>query len=131
MHEDEVRRQIEANVRLAIDLLGPLGEDGEFGLNRDSIELVEGFIEGRRSAPGFDLDELGALPSVLGSFLGACLIEATGGVWELDGDLGWSVRFPNGNAAYPFAKVGKQFAEGRGDSILAFYDVAVAAISSR
>lgn len=115
---------------LAISQLGPLS-GLDFGMNRDSVEWVDGFIERQRSRDDFDPSQSSRLIGVLGSFLGECLIAAAGGEWR-HSDAGWSVTFPNNAKAFPFAKVEKQFANGRqaGDSILGFYDVAVRVVAT-
>ncbi|WP_433443281.1 hypothetical protein [Nonomuraea sp. CA-141351] len=125
MEEQELQR-IEANVSLAIDQLGPLS-DVNFGLNQESVEWVEGFIERWRSRPDFDLEQVGGLVGVLGSFLGACIADATGGGWHRSDDDGWGVLLPDGSRAFPFAKVRKQFRDGveGGESIASFYRIAV------
>jgi hypothetical protein len=122
----EELQKIEENVSLAIDHLGPLS-DVDFGLNRESVEWVDGFIERRRAQSGFDLERADGLVGVLGSFLGACLVAATGGRWHRSGDHGWGVLLPDGSTAFPVTKVRKQFRDGgdEGESIAAFYRVAV------
>jgi hypothetical protein len=124
--DDEELRQIEANVRLAIEQLGPLG-DVDFGLNSESVQWVEGFIERQRARDDFDVANVGGLVGVLGSFLGACVIAGTGARWHRGDDQRLGVLFPNGSIAFPFAKVEKQFGEGLagGDSISSFYRIAV------
>ncbi len=120
--------RIEANVRLAIDQLGPASGLPTFGLDRPSLEYVEGFIERQRTRPDIDPHNAEGLISVLGSFLGACLVEATGGSWQwVEAHGQWSVLFENGSQAFPFTKVRKQFENGveGGDSIVSFYTVAV------
>jgi hypothetical protein len=117
---------------LAIERLGPLS-GLNFGLNRESVAWVEGFIERQRERPDFDPANLGALADVLGSFLGECLVVATDGEWFRAEDIGaWGVRFPNGSAAFPFAKVDKQLREGLvgGESISSFYDTAVSFVAT-
>ncbi len=59
---------------------------------------------------------------MLGSFLGECIIHCHGGEWRQD-QFGWGIHFDDGNAAYPFAKVRKQFDNGieGSDSILGFF----------
>jgi hypothetical protein len=124
---DERIDLIKKNTDLVVEQLGPLSGI-LFGLNRDSVEWVEGFIERQRSSPGFDPNEVGNLVSVLGSFLGECLIANAGGEWHWsDDDADWSVSFGGDNRAYPFLKVRKLFFNGLegGDSILSFYDIAV------
>jgi hypothetical protein len=121
---DDLQR-LQANVQLVIAELGPTS-GLDFGLNRESVKWVEGFIEGQRARPDFDAASPNRLVSVLGSFLGACIVAATNGNWSHEDGV-WGVRFANGNVAFPFAKVDKQFRNGlgAGDSIVAFYDGAV------
>lgn len=118
-------RAISANVDLAVEQLGAL-TDFEFGLDAQSVQWVEGFIERQRTRPDFDLDTAGGLVGVLGSFLGACIVEATDGAWAWDAESEqWCVRFPSGELAFPFAKVWKQFEHGYVDSIASFYSFSV------
>ena len=112
---------------VVVERFGPLCE-GAFGFDRDSVAWVERFVERHRAglAPGDEIPE--GLVNCLGAFLGECIVRATGAQWtrgEQDGS--WSVQFPNGSGAFPFAKVWKQFENGLegGDSILSFYDIAV------
>lgn len=127
---DELQK-IQANVTFAIEQLGPVS-DVDFGLNEESVEWVEGFIERQRERPDFDLDESGGLVGVLGSFLGACVAEAAGGRWHYMEEDGWGVLLPDGSTAFPFAKVRKQFRNGLegGESISSFYRIAVAFIAT-
>lgn len=124
----ETLAQIAHNRDFAIKEFGEL-VDFPFGVNRDSVAWVEGFIERQRTSgnakPG------GGLHSVLGSFLGEAIIAATGGRWDED-DNGIGVLFANGDKCYPFAKVAKQFENGLegGDSILSFYSVSVEYVST-
>jgi hypothetical protein len=124
---DERIDLIKKNSELVIEKLGRLSGIS-FGLNRDSVEWVEGFIERQRSQPGFDPSDSGNLVSTLGSFLGECLIAKAGGVWHWSDELeDWSVHFGGDNQAFPFSKVHKMFLNGLegGDSILGFYDIVV------
>lgn len=99
----------------------------EFGLNRDSVEWVEGFIERQRAREDFDLNNSGRLIDVLGSFLGECIIANSEGEWRVSETHGLDVGFADGNVCYPFNKMGKMFRDGLagGDSILSFYDTTV------
>ncbi|MEU4836220.1 hypothetical protein [Streptosporangium sp. NPDC023615] len=130
MGAEELPR-IQENVTLAIEELGPLS-DVDFGLNRESVEWVEGFIERQRSRPGFDPERIDGLIGVLGSFLGECVVAATGGHWHWSDDHGWGVLLPEGSTIFPFAKVGKQFRGGleEGESIAGFYRVVVDVIAT-
>jgi hypothetical protein len=117
-------RQIQENTDFAVARLGPLS-DVEFGFNAASVEWVKGFIERRRARPA-DQDA-DVLVAVLGSFLGACIVAATGGSWQRVEGHGWGVRLPCGSTAFPFAKVHKQLLLGTagGDSIVGFYEYVV------
>ena len=67
--------KIRANAELVIQSLGPISDLGErFGYNRESIAWVEGFIERQRSRPDIKPEEVQCLISILGSFLGECVI---------------------------------------------------------
>ncbi|MCK2215460.1 hypothetical protein MF672_016925 [Actinomadura sp. ATCC 31491] len=125
MDEQELQ-WIQANVELAIEQLGPLADAG-FGLNRESVEWVEGFIERQRARPGFDPERVDGLVGVLGSFLGACVAAGAGGRWHCSDEGGWGVLLPDGSTAFPFTKVRKQLRDGveGGESIASFYRVAV------
>jgi hypothetical protein len=116
---------IKKNAELVIKQLGPLSGI-EFGLNRASVEWVEGFIERQRAREDFDPDA-GNLDSVLGSFLGECIIANARGEWQSSDLYGWGIAFSGDDWAFPFAKVEKAFRNGvaGGDSILSFYDTTV------
>jgi hypothetical protein len=110
-----------------IEELGPLSKV-EFGLNRTSVQWVEGFIERERQRRDLSDGIPEGLVDALGAFLGECIVLATGGKWvwsEQQGD--WGVHFDSGMEAFPFHKVRKQFRDGlqRGESILSFYDISV------
>jgi hypothetical protein len=123
---DDQIELIKKNANLVIEQFGPLTEI-DFGLNRDSVEWVEGFIERQRAREDFDLNNSDRLIDVLGSFLGECIIANAGGEWRVSETHGLGVGFPDGNFCYPFNKVSKMFRYGLagGDSILSFYDTTV------
>lgn len=50
-------------------------------------------------------------------FLGQCLIENLGGEWRLPENENWSIYFDEGNMAFPFSKVWKNYENGSEDSI--------------
>ena len=124
----ETRRKIRANSDLVVQQLGP--QSGiPFGLNRASVEWIDGFIERQRQRPELDDQARSGIVNRLGSFLGECLVANTKGAWawvESQGTVG--VQFPGGNCAFPFAKVLKQFENGRagGDSTLGLFDTVLA-----
>ena len=117
-------RMIEANAALVIDELSSLSQRS-FGFDEESVAWVEGFIERQREGIGAEASS--GLINVLGSYLGQAIIAATGAVWDTDDTGNLGIAFANGDMAYPFAKVGKQLAQGvdDGESILSFYNVCV------
>jgi hypothetical protein len=122
---------IKKNARIVIDQLRQLS-DMDFGMNRESVVWVEGFIERQRARPDFDSAFADKLTQTLGSFLGECIIANGGGAWLWSDDhQSWSIVFSNNSQAFPFVKVGKMFADGLegGESIVSFYDIAVAYLS--
>ena len=123
--DPERLNRLRANASLAVEQLGAIS-GMEFGLDEASVAWVEGFIE-RQRAQHASGESTGGLVNVLGSYLGEAIIAAADGRWDedIDGNLG--VAFPNGDMAYPFTKVAKQFEQGLegGESILSFYKVSV------
>ena len=117
-------RMIEANAALVIDELSSLSQRS-FGFDEESVAWVEGFIERQREGIGAEASS--GLINVLGSYLGQAIVAATGAVWDTDDTGNLGIAFANGDMAYPFAKVGKQLAQGveDGESILSFYNVCV------
>src|SRR5215470_14397105 len=145
-----MEQKIRANAQLVVEGLGEaarLKDDFEgFGLNRESVEWVDGYIQRQRQRGGSKA-EIDSLVQVIGSFLGEAIIKTYGGKWsEYEGNLGilfgdaefaekrmkeqepedvimtdvelrsqeWDVQI-----VFPFAKVHKQFQQGResGESI--------------
>lgn len=111
---------IEANVQLVLDMTRD-----QFGLtlacDRAGVAWLDQYIEHQHQQGDPNLHE--QLTSVLGSFLGQCVVQTHGGSWqETDGQ--WSVVFSPGNAVYPFEKVRKHLAHGQagGDGVLQFFD---------
>jgi hypothetical protein len=100
-------------------------------LSPQSIAWIEGFIE-RQRRKFADEQARGGLVSVLGSYLGEAIIEATDGAWDTDDNGALGVRFACGDWCYPFNKVDKQFEQGveGGESILSFYNVCVNMIAA-
>ena len=84
------------------------------GFNEASVEWIDGFIERQRMREG---KEPGGLVNTLGSFLGECFCREYGGAWHQSSNGQLSVKFSDGNEAFPFNKVAKQFANGAEDSI--------------
>ena len=122
---DELLSAIRGNAEMAISELGSISDVRDFGLNEKSVAWVDGFIERQRGG------DPGTLVSVLGSFLGEAIIARAGGKW-MQSEHGPGVRFRNNAMCFPFAKVAKQFADGKeaGESVLGFYRVAVEQIAT-
>ena len=124
-----ITENIRANAKLVSEHLS--GHAGfTLGYDEQSIEWLEGFIERQRDREDFNIEENAGLSNMLGCFVGECLCTEFKGEWQQT-EYGLGVVFPNGNAAFPFAKVKKQFANGNeaGDSILGFYQ-SISAIST-
>ena len=116
------QEMIRANAELVVsELRGASGMD-DFGYNAESVRWLDGFIERQRVRPEFAGEEAaGRMSQTLGSFLGECVIRCYGGEWrEVDGS--WAVCFDGDNAAFPFNKVRKQFANGAGDGVLGWFE---------
>lgn len=130
MEEHETEQAINEIRRLAalvVQECGPISGI-QFGYNYESVEWVEGLIEQERERRSLGNDLQQGLVNALGSFLGECIVAATGGKWEWnDQQESWGIRFETGSIAFPFAKVWKQFAYGRasGESITSFYRIVV------
>lgn len=95
--------KIKQNAQLVISI-AESQLDTRVGFDREGIEWLDGYIQ-RQHEQG-DSANYEALISTLGSFFGECIINTYGGDWTHT-EYGWSVAFDNGNAAFPFAKVGK------------------------
>ena len=99
-------------------LSGMLGVQLKY--DRASVEWIDGYIE--RTRPNLEASAVDGLSNSIGAFLGECIIANHGGQWR-ESEGTWGIYFDEKNAAYPFAKVQKQFMNGGEDSILSFYDV--------
>lgn len=95
----------------------------EFDLeyNREAIEFLDAFIERQREKEADNSRQSGLIYS-LGSFVGECIIHNYGGYWQEDTESGWYIEPAERKRFFPFNKVKKQFDNGRGDSILSFYE---------
>jgi hypothetical protein len=110
---DRIRANAELVVGIARDQLGV-----EVGYDEAGVRWLDRYVQ-RQHEQGNPANRDG-LVNTLGSYLGECIIQSFGGEWaEIDGT--WCVRFDVGNAAYPFAKVGKQLENGAADSVLPFF----------
>jgi hypothetical protein len=123
-------QMIRSNAALAVKELGAIS-GMKFGFDAESVTWVEGYLERMRKHHA----ESGAadgLVSVIGSFLGEANIARTGGCWIEDDSGALAILFPNGDAAFPFGKVARQFEQGRdaGESIASFYDLCVSFVAT-
>jgi hypothetical protein len=123
--------QIKANADFALQEFRELA-DKDVALDANSVAWVEGFVEQARGRyAGIDGGVPDGLVGLIGSYLGEAIIAETNGHWAVDENGALAVAFPNGDAVFPFDKVGKQFAHGlaAGESILSFYTVAVSYVA--
>jgi hypothetical protein len=116
-------RRIRANAEMVVEKSKGFSGREDFGFDEESVRWLEGFIERERTREGSNPELVDMLVSVFGSYLGECIVRCYGGQWAVDDDNGWHVRFDEKNAAYPFAKVQKQFTNGLEDGIHSFFTV--------
>jgi TPR repeat protein len=92
----------------------------ELDYDEESLRWLDGYIERIRPRHKESERVIGSI----GSFLGECIIRNLGGQWARYDGMS-CVAFDDRNAAFPYNKVAKQFANGaeKGDSILGFYQV--------
>lgn len=115
---------IRANAELVVERLREASGMEGFGYNAESVSWLDGFIERQRVRPEFaDADAAERMSQTLGSFLGECVIKCHGGEWREVGGT-WAVCFGDGDgdAAFPFNKVRKHFANGSDDSVLSWFE---------
>jgi len=128
----ETRNRIRTNSDLVIQHLGPHSGIA-FGLDRASLEWLDGFLERQRKRPDLTDELRGTLVNQIGSFLGECIAANTKGDWKwIESQQTLGVQFSIGNCVFPFNKVMKQLDNGRagGDSILGLYDSVLALIAA-
>jgi hypothetical protein len=108
---------IRLNAELVVQQMQPLS-GLDFNYDAESIRWLDGYINRQRQ----EVDDATRtrLTSVLGSYLGASIINTYGGNWgQVEGEM--AVVFDDNNAVFPFAKTGKQFANGPEDSIYSMF----------
>ena len=115
-----MEEMLKYNAELAVEQMRELS-DVDFGYNAESVVWLEGYIERQRSRDDIKQETINKLVSVLGSYLGECIIRCHGGKWE-NKDGQWCVCFDDKAAVYPFNKVAKQFENGKEDSIKSFFE---------
>ena len=116
------QEMIRANAEMVVAQLRQASGMDDFGYNAESVAWLDAFIERQRVRPEFaDAGAAERMSQTLGSFLGECVVRCHGGEWrEVDGS--WAVDFGGGNAAFPFNKVRKQFANGAGDGVNSWFE---------
>lgn len=115
------QEMIRGNAELVVAQLGNLSGIENFGYNAESVEWVDGFIERQRIRSCLDEPTVHQMVQTLGSYLGECVVACFGGEWQ-QREGSWAVVFNEGNAAFPFNKVAKQFANGSEDSVRSWFD---------
>jgi hypothetical protein len=113
--EEQLRALAERFIALASEKLGV-----ELRYDEASVEWTDGYIE--RIRANVDESSANEVSKFIGAFLGESIIANYGGRWREDEGT-WAVYFSEGNAAFPFAKVLKQYENGGEDSILSFYQM--------
>ncbi len=117
--------RLRENAALVVKQAGTL-TDFAFGYTPESLEWLDGFIERLRTGGMFDgTGGIDGYLNVFGSYLGEAVVRVAGGAWKrCDGDLG--VLLPRNNWAFPFTKVEKLLRGEDGQSLLGFYEAALA-----
>jgi hypothetical protein len=115
----EMEEMIKYNAELVVKQMREIS-NVDFGYNAESVAWLEGYIERQRNRDDIEQETIQKLVSVLGSYLGECIIKCYGGKWENE-DGQWRVWLGDKGAAYPFNKVEKQFENGIEDSIKGFF----------
>jgi hypothetical protein len=118
--EEKELAGIRANADLVVEKLGPSSDVEPFGFDEASLEWLDGFIERQREREDATPVFVDRMINILGSYLGECIIRSYGGRWSR-GEEGWRVELDAKNAAFPFAKVRKQFENGEEDSVYSFF----------
>ena len=115
--EDTIKRNAELVIQQMSQVCG-----FNFGYDAKSVAWLDGYIERQRARDEINEEVIDGLVNALGSYLGECIIHSYGGYWEEEAGQ-WRVSFDDENAAYPFAKVAKQFQNGSEDSVKSFFEV--------
>ena len=111
--EERLRANAQLVLSLATEKLGVA-----IGYDETGVRWLDGYIQ-RQHEHG-EVATRDGLISLLGSFLGECIIRSLGGSWAFT-DESWGVRFDEKNIVFPFAKVAKQLEHGSEDSVLRFF----------
>ncbi len=123
-YAEPTREQAEAiagNARLVTEAFTDLsGESLPPG--RAGVVFLDGFINRQRERG--DEAQRDKLADMAASYLGEALIAAVGGCWVQDPDNGLGVQLAPKLVVFPFARAAKQFADGAGDSVLSFFEIA-------
>ena len=116
-----MEENIKKNAELVVREMRKIS-DIDFGFTPESVAWLDGYVERQRTRPDMNEESISRLVSVLGSYLGECVIHCYGGQWQ-DSDGQWCVCFDEGNCVFPFNKMRKQFENGAsaGDSIASLF----------
>lgn len=127
----ESHTAIRANAELVYGQLNPLTEF-EFGFNDQSLDYLDGYLNGQYEQYKANPQDRPDLASVMGCFLGEYIVHTLDGQWVMDDQLGLSVQIA-GLTANPFGKVQKILAGGweNGESVASFVRAIPAVIAQR
>ena len=94
----------------------------ELKYDEQSIEWLDGYINRIRTQ--LDKKTYRGLAAALGAYVGETIIAMYGGTWHYFEKLDqWGIRLPDGNGAFPAAKIYKQLEDPEFDSILTFFTI--------
>jgi len=115
---DDVTPKEAIRENAALVVAGRAREGVILGYDEAGVAWLDVYIDRNRAS--FDAATTDRLVGVFGAYLGECIRRQYGGAWARERGT-WAIRFDDRNAAYPFAKVAKHFANGPEDSILGLF----------
>jgi len=119
MSEDlSPQEMIRANADLVLSVARK-DYDPHVGFDVAGVRWLDSYIRDLVEQGNVDVSE--TLCDNLGSYLGTCIIETFGGIWQ-DTEHGWAVVMDGDLAVFPFNKVLKHLTEGAGESVLSFFN---------
>jgi hypothetical protein len=114
--------QVRANAALVVEKFGRQSGLDPFAYTPESIDYLDGFLERQRALVTASEASVNKFVSLLGAYLGECIIATYGGQWQESPEgLSISIRTATHyHVLRPFHKVYKRIANGSEDS-LTFY----------
>jgi hypothetical protein len=115
-------QQIKANAAFVAEKFGKQSGIEPFTNTPESVAYLDAFLDRQAAIVKASEDSVNRFVSLLGAYLGECILATYGGRWQ-ESDQGLSIVIQAGGKVHllqPFHKVYKRIANGSEDS-LAFY----------